>query len=937
MPSLLSKFTKTTSSAAQPELDRNPAQRRIRVSSEHSPLPPLNESLPLPPTTSSISTQSSFLPVESLERRTPSPRPQNQAQDQSQNWNADHSTSSTLNNANSSAGSEEITGIPNPNSSTLLSTQTRIPPSSIASVGPVVSDHSMSSEKRRQSASEPSYVFQKPFVGSPPQDDSLLSNESSLAPASMSAGAGITAATGTKMSLPSTSSSPSSPPQKKSSWRRRESSGSSRSKQNSQSQRRIHPSGGLASAIAGTGLTLANTAMQRPINIVPPAPTTNNSSIYRTESITSNGKDRHAQSRRSSASTSVNGSQDPSTPYRSMTFDSISTYKEDGSSSSPSDEEEDETSQDELDPLSNGVAPITGFAVASNKRTADFHALFPTVPEGDYLIDDYGCALQREILIQGRLYISENHLCFHANIFGWTTDLVIPVEDIIQIEKKMTAYVIPNAIQVSTYNAKHTFASLLNRDTTYDVLYNIWRSVRPEGAGIGSSPRGSLDINRTGTNSMGSVMEGMDISGGNSAISPDGTHPTSSVHTENKTSHCACGKEGRHFPESAMDTIVPGEPEKIYNLMFASGFIKDFMRNEERLMDIQISDWTPKATGSHLLQRNMSYIKPLNGSIGPKQTKCELTDEMVHLDYNDYISMLTTTRTPDVPSGGVFAVKTQTCLMWASRASTRILVTTTVEWTGRSFIKGIIERSCIDGQKAYHNSLERSMRRYISENKAEFFPSGIDADSALDDALASGESASSSPVPPAPELSSEDIRKAKEKERSQRGLQWALDTAEGTAKVAHQSFWGAIELIKDTWESSSTTAVLWFVVVGLLLSNVWTYFRAGRNADKYARRYKDPSYPPYPYPPYSPLREDDVQRVVGESVRDALRIIEDAVRGGPVGNGDPKSSNLGDAIGVAEEISDMKIKIESLEKKITVLEMEIANTATQVTSLEALD
>jgi hypothetical protein len=82
--------------------------------------------------------------------------------------------------------------------------------------------------------------------------------------------------------------------------------------------------------------------------------------------------------------------------------------------------------------------PVTGFAVASNKRNADFHELFPPVPEGDYLIEgpflpsslfvvdtvlDYGCALQREILIQGRLYISENHVCFHANIFGWITDV----------------------------------------------------------------------------------------------------------------------------------------------------------------------------------------------------------------------------------------------------------------------------------------------------------------------------------------------------------------------------------------------------------------------------------------------------------------------------------------------------------------------------------
>lgn len=36
---------------------------------------------------------------------------------------------------------------------------------------------------------------------------------------------------------------------------------------------------------------------------------------------------------------------------------------------------------------------------------------------------DYGCALQKEILVQGRLFISENHVCFNANIFGWVTNV----------------------------------------------------------------------------------------------------------------------------------------------------------------------------------------------------------------------------------------------------------------------------------------------------------------------------------------------------------------------------------------------------------------------------------------------------------------------------------------------------------------------------------
>ena len=34
---------------------------------------------------------------------------------------------------------------------------------------------------------------------------------------------------------------------------------------------------------------------------------------------------------------------------------------------------------------------------------------------------DYSCALQRDILVHGRLYITQNWLCFYANIFAWET------------------------------------------------------------------------------------------------------------------------------------------------------------------------------------------------------------------------------------------------------------------------------------------------------------------------------------------------------------------------------------------------------------------------------------------------------------------------------------------------------------------------------------
>lgn len=107
------------------------------------------------------------------------------------------------------------------------------------------------------------------------------------------------------------------------------------------------------------------------------------------------------------------------------------------------------------------------------------------------------------------------------------------------------------------------------------------------------------------------------------------------------------------------------------------------------MLDIQMGEWTPISGGSHLLKRNMSYIKPLNGSIGPKQTKCEIADENEFVDFDHYVSNITTTRTPDVPSGNAFSVKTRTCLTWNGPNSTKVVVTTKVEFTARSFIKGM--------------------------------------------------------------------------------------------------------------------------------------------------------------------------------------------------------------------------------------------------------
>lgn len=112
---------------------------------------------------------------------------------------------------------------------------------------------------------------------------------------------------------------------------------------------------------------------------------------------------------------------------------------------------------------------------ASARRNDEFHQLFRSVPEDDELIDDYSCALHREILIQGRLYLSRGHICFNSNILGWVTNLVVSLEDVLSVDRKMTAFLFPNAIQITTIHSRFTFASFIHRETVFKSICSCWK------------------------------------------------------------------------------------------------------------------------------------------------------------------------------------------------------------------------------------------------------------------------------------------------------------------------------------------------------------------------------------------------------------------------------------------------------------------------------
>ena len=181
---------------------------------------------------------------------------------------------------------------------------------------------------------------------------------------------------------------------------------------------------GLASAIAASGLAMANPALSptHHAQMSPPSIISPQQSVSSATSKKSAGSPPYMSISPAQSSTSqrtrsvelspkmlkpkksINGMSTKSAKSSRQRKSSISVHSDNGSEyyAAGGDEprpeyysglegsSDDDGSGSELDSdleLGDDDIPVTGFAVASNKRNADFHELFPTVPEGDYLIE----------------------------------------------------------------------------------------------------------------------------------------------------------------------------------------------------------------------------------------------------------------------------------------------------------------------------------------------------------------------------------------------------------------------------------------------------------------------------------------------------------------------------------------------------------------------
>eukprot|EP00834_Sanchytrium_tribonematis_P000182 NODE_4_length_77007_cov_1.156642.p22 type:complete len:363 gc:universal NODE_4_length_77007_cov_1.156642:5607-4519(-) len=336
-----------------------------------------------------------------------------------------------------------------------------------------------------------------------------------------------------------------------------------------------------------------------------------------------------------------------------------------------------EKMQSNADPA-NSTSPL----LPTNKRkNEEFHTIF----EGDEseLVEDFSCALQKDILVHGRLYISHNAVGFYSNILGWTTSIMVKFSDIVKVEKRNSAFVLPNALMLYTnQHKKYFFASFVFRDLAYNILISMWRSA-VSGILVG--------------NDMSYLEDQSDFSLGlsseNSAlIESDDTEDEDTLTVDNSTRHRAHSENDlnvhtRKVSESAsnpdLSTQKPNqytdnlikipngdskEPCDSDNIVFETtyspftvaacwdliysdesysdgGFSHLFHTQTKGITEWNTGKWKP-ANETEKQSRHVEYIMPLTNPLGPKQVKTYVDEVVDEKDLRSHIHLTQTTATP---------------------------------------------------------------------------------------------------------------------------------------------------------------------------------------------------------------------------------------------------------------------------------------------------
>ncbi|XP_052253390.1 protein Aster-B-like [Dreissena polymorpha] len=399
-------------------------------------------------------------------------------------------------------------------------------------------------------------------------------------------------------------------------------------------------------------------------------------------------------------------------------------------------------------------------------RSEDFKKQFKDIPSEERLIVDYSCALQKEILVHGRMFLTQNCICFYANIFRWETVVTIPLREVTAITKEKTARVIPNAVQVSTDRDRYFFTSFTARDKTFMMLFRMWQNVlldQPlspqelwhcvhscygDDLGLTSSdddyvppPSESKDSSaskhlNSGKGDSSELLVASDLQNGvderDSTQADISLEDSGSIHvgvaegddadqtdfsdtTEDDVSEgeVVCS-EHDHLVKLAHNEVYHLSVDKLFELLFTDcEFFRMFIQ-QRKYTDVTLSPWQDETGETISRVREVSYTIPLNAPFGPKTSHTIEKHTCFKQSQPGVQYVIDAECTPlGIPYADAFYVMNRYCLLRVSKEKSRLRVTSEVKYRKSVWgvVKNMIERNSMQGVMDYFQCLGVHLRK----------------------------------------------------------------------------------------------------------------------------------------------------------------------------------------------------------------------------------
>ncbi|XP_043239756.1 protein Aster-B-like isoform X2 [Amphibalanus amphitrite] len=379
------------------------------------------------------------------------------------------------------------------------------------------------------------------------------------------------------------------------------------------------------------------------------------------------------------------------------------------------------------------------------QRCDEFRRTFE-IPSDERLIVDYSCAQVDvgKMIYHGRLYISQNYICFTSNIFKWNVSFCVALREVRAITK-MNVLVFPSGINIETASEKYVLSSFASRDRAFVNIENIWRNCIDKqlwqmvhelyGSELGLTSDDDDYVDPSAEDDSSNKLRARKAarefyhgagpleadSAAGSDVPPAPTTPTTAAplrsppgrdDDESDTTEdepAAFGCDGsQHVGRHVTSLELPLHVDQVFTLLFTHSDFSEAFQRERKYYDVQSSEWQDgEEAGTKV--RSVRFQLDVNHPLGKTTTVTEEQTMLPSSQAGYMYAVDAEVNNSGVPMADVFYLIKHYCLVKLSSRKTRLNIWCMVKFRKSTLFKGFIEKTSNDGMDEHHSLLNQML------------------------------------------------------------------------------------------------------------------------------------------------------------------------------------------------------------------------------------